>query len=474
MEKPLSVKEKSLKINIDSNFFGTIAEIGGGQETARNLFQAGGASNSIAKTISAYDKKYSDYFYNNGQKARYVAKERLEKMLACEYAELLDVASEKDAEKNLYAFANTVEVLNYHKTNRGHGWLGIAFEGSNSKEPNVIYIHVQLKENDALLQQYTVGAIGINLIYGAAFKKSDYRALIHNLLDNLDTFRLDVDYIYVNGPDFKDVDNRLLNLMLVSEGMTAAIMFDTEGNVQQPSDMLYKKNVLAIRGVFRPINNLGMDIVQKSHDKFKVDKNYSEDNTITFCEITLSNLMKDEKLDEKDFLDRVDLLNAMGQCVMISRFVRYFSLAEYFAQFRLKRLRLVIGTPTFIKLMDKSYYTDLRGGLLEAMGRMIDPITKIYIYPSIDHETGNIIYPNDLNLEDDVQHLLNYLQMNRRIVKLNKASAEYQKITTDLVLEHIETASDELQSLLPEKVLELVKAKQLFGYGSKKEVQPTR
>lgn len=464
--KPFSIKEKALKINIESHYFGTIAEIGGGQETARNLFQAGGASNSIAKTISAYDKKYSDHFYNHGEPSRYVAEDRLEKMLSSEYTELLEVIAE-DCEKRFFAFANTVETLNFHKTNNGHGWIGVAFEGSNRHIPNVIYIHVQLKENDGLLQQYTIGAIGVNLMYGALFQPDKPRNLIKTLLDNLDTERLDVDYIFMNGPDFMGVDNRLLNLFLVSEGMTAAIMFDKDGKVQQPSDMLYKKNVLAIRGVFRPINNLGLEIVKHSHDKFSRDQSYTAENTITFCEMTLNNLMNGEQIDEKDFLDRVDVLNAMGQCVMVSRFLRFFTLTEYFTKFKMLRLRLVMGTPTFIKVLDHSYYKDLRGGLLEAMGRMLGENIKIYIYPSVDHASGRVIFPNDLHLPDDVYHLLKYLEMNRRIVKLENAKTEYQDITSEKVIELIEHSSPELSEVVPQEIEKMIRDNKLFGYGTK-------
>lgn len=463
----LSIKEKSLKININSNYFGTIAEIGGGQETARNLFQAGGASNSIAKSISAYDKRYSDHFYSQGEKARYVDKNRLRQMLQCEYDELLNVIQTTSGNKRFYAFANTVETLNFHKTNQGHGWAGIAFHGSDREKPNMIYLHMKLKENDATLQQYTIGAVGINLIYGAFYYSKDPKELIKSILDNLTIDRLELDYIHMEGPDFEGVDNRLLNLYLVSAGMTAAIMFDKQGQVQQPSDMLYKKNVLAIRGFFRPINTLGMEIVKDSLEKFSRDKRYTEENTISFCEIALNNLMQDQVLDEIDFLNRVDILVAMGQCVMVSRFIRFFSLTEYFTQFKMDRLRLVMGTPTFLKVLDKKYYDDLRGGLLEAMGRMFSENMKIYIYPTVDHLTGKVIFPHDLPLPEDVHYLLKYLEMNRRIVKLTNAKTEYQYITTEKVNELMETASPELSDVIPAKVEEMIKSKKLFGYGSK-------
>ena len=279
----LSTKEKSVRINLHSQYYGAIAEIGGGQETARHLFQAGGASNTVAKTISAYDKSFSDHFYNQGTPSRYVAEERVRKMIEYEYDELIEILDKKNPQK-FFAFANTVETLNYTKTNQGNGWLGIAVEGNDRYKPNKIVIHVKLHENDTLLQQHSLGTLGINLIYGGLFMWEDPRKVLLSLLDNLDTDRVEVDYIFVDGPDLQWCDNRLLNLMLVSNSMTPAIMFDQSGRVRQPGDMLYKKNVLLMRGFFRPINNLAIEFMEDSLNIFKGDEDYRPDNTIAFCE----------------------------------------------------------------------------------------------------------------------------------------------------------------------------------------------
>jgi hypothetical protein len=465
--KSLSTKEKSVHINIESDYYGTIAEIGGGQETARHLFQAGGASNTIAKSISAYDKLFSDHFYNHGAPARYVAEDRLRKMVNYEYEELINILDNKN-NKKFFAFANTVEVLNFTKTNTGNGWLGIAVEGTVRKQPNLIFIHAKFHENDTLLQQYTLGTLGINLIYGGLFEWEDPRNVLLSLLDNLDTDRVEIDYIFVEGPDMEWVDNRLLNLMLVSKNMTPAIMFDSAGRIQQPSDMLYKKNVLLMRGYFRPINNLGIEFIDDSLEIFKRDEDYKPDNTIAFCEISLNYLMQGEKVNEKDFLHRVDLLNLMGQSVMISRFKRYFELVNYFGQFKLIKLRMVVGLPTFIKIFDSSYYTDLRGGLLEALGAMFQENVKVYLYPGIDEITNELIIPRDEYFEGKNALLWKYLNATGNILLLTSLAAENLHITTEFISKMIEDGDESLKNYLPEKVFNHIKEFKLFGFEKNK------
>jgi len=459
----LSTKEKSVHININSTYYGAIAEIGGGQETARHLFQAGGASNTVAKSISAYDKLFSDHFYNQGTPSRYVAEDRLRKMLDYEYDELIEILDKKNTQK-FFAFANTVETLNFSKTNQGNGWLGIAVEGTDRYSPNKMFIHVKLHENDTLLQQYTLGTLGINLIYGGLFQWQDPQSILLSLLDNLDTDRVEVDYIYVEGPDMKLVDNRLLNLMLVNNDMTPAIMFDQSGKVQQPSDMLYKKNVIVLRGYFRPINNLGMEFIEDSLDFFKRDENYKPDNTIAFCEISLKYLMQNEKVDEKDFLHRVDLLNMMGQSVMVSKFYRYFQLVKYFGQFKLIKLRIVVGLPAFDKILDSDNYTDLRGGLLESMGALFQEHVKIYLYPYVDARTGEVVYPDDDHFSKENKLLWQYLNAIKKILVLKSISPKNLEIRSEHISELIENGDDSFANFVPDKVFQHIKNNGLFGY----------
>ena len=466
MAEILSTKEKAVRININSAFYGTIAEIGGGQETARHLFQAGGASNTIAKSISAYDKSFSDHFYNDGAPARYVAETRLRKMVDYEYDELIKILDKKN-NKKFFAFANTVETLNFTRTNQGNGWLGIAVEGTDRYNPNKFFIHIILHENDTLLQQYTLGTLGINLIHGGLFESEDPRKILMSLLDNLNTERVEIDYVHVDGPDMNWCDNRLLNLLLVRNNMTPAIMFDQSGQIQQPGDMLYKKNVLIMRGYFRPINNLGLEFIEDSLSIFKRDEDYKPDNTIAFCEISLKYFILDEKLNEKDFLNRVELLNMVGQNVMVSNFYRYFKLVDYFAQFKMIKLRVVVGLPTFDKILDGSQYTDLRGGLLEAMGALFQENVKMYLYPYTDMNTGEVIYPEDSHFSNENKLLWQYLKETKKIIVLKGIPTNHLEITSADITRLIENGDEKLNEFVPEKVSDYIRKNKLFGYGTK-------
>jgi hypothetical protein len=461
----LSIKNKALSINLNPKFYGTLAEIGGGQEVARAFFQAGGASGTIAKSISAYDKTFSDFIYNKKKPGRYVSEERLLLMLQKEYNDLLTTLDDKTGNETcFFAFANTVVTLNYHKDNQGHGWLGMRFQLNPKKEPNQVVIHVNLLENDSLLQQYTLGYLGVNLIYACIHFHDRPNVFLQSLMDNLDRDRIEINMVRMSGPDMAYVDNRLLGVQLVKNEMTSATMFDSNGNVQQPDDMLYKKNVLAFRGNFRPITNVGFDLLQTSYELFKRDEDFSPDSTISLCEITLRNLMQEGNMDERDFLDRVNLLNQLGQNVMISNFREYYKLVSYFSKFKIKKLRIVIGIPTFINVWNKTFYEDLKGGILEAFGKLFTRNMKLYVYPSLRRDSVEIFTSKDIDLPEDLGFLYQYLISNKMIIDIQPSNMESLRINSEKVLEMIQSGNQEWEKLVPAKVVKYVKENIVFGY----------
>ncbi|MFO7613904.1 MAG: hypothetical protein R6W71_04615, partial [Bacteroidales bacterium] len=460
----LSTNRKALKINLNDAIFGSFAEIGGGQEVARIFFQAGGASGTVAKTISAYDKAFSDALYESTHSGRYVSEERLEEMLTAEYSDLVRILNEKrGVDTQFFSFANTVETINYQKDNRGHGWLGMRFQLKPGMPPNQVVMHVNLLENDTLLQQGTLGILGVNLIHACFYLHGFPNQFLRSLLDNLSTDRIEVTMIRMSGPDLDYVDNRLLSVQLVKNKMARAIMFDRYGKVQQPYDMLYKKNVLAFRGSFRPVTYVMLDMFRTSYKIFKRDEDYVKENTISLCEMTLRNLMQEGELDEQDFLDRVDILNEIGQNVMVSNFREYYKLVQYFAQFRIKKLRVVIGIPTLMNFLEKKYYTDLRGGIMEAMGKFFIDNMKLYVYPtisavSIDNPTRgeDLITSKNLILAKDIQHLYQYLIANRMIIDIPNVKKEWLWINSQIVVRMIRENEPGWEEMVPQYIVKVI------------------
>lgn len=461
--KILSTKEKALHTNIVDNVYGIIAEIGGGQEVARSFFQAGGASGTVAKSISAYDKTFSDALYNENQPGRYVSEDRLAKMLQNEYQSLCTtLENQHSCECKYFAFADTVETLNYSKTNDSHGWIGVRFQGSDRDLPNEVIVHVRLLENDGLLQQYTLGSLGVNLIYACFHFLDTPNVFLRSLMDNLDTDRIDINMVKMSGPDLDYVDNRLLAVQLVKNNMTPAVMFDKLGEVQQPSDMLYKKDVIVLRGSFRPITYVGFDMLKTSYRMFKQEPGFKKEKTLVFSEITMNNLLSDGKFDERDFLSRVDILNGMNQNVMVSNYQYFYRLVDFFNHFRIGHIRLVLGFPTLENLLHPRYYTDLKGGVLEAYGKLFAENVRIYLYPLI--KDGKLLTSKDIQYREDLKYLYAYLIDRQKIVDIEGVNKRWEGIFSTRVRDCIESGDANWENMTPKFVSKFIKEHKLFGY----------
>ena len=276
-----STKSKALRINLNENIYGTFAEIGAGQETCRHFFRAGGASGTIAKAMSAYDKNFSDAIYGVESDGRYVTEARLRKMLSHEMNLIENrLTRENNPNKIFFTYANTVATIDFAKQFKGHGWVGIKYQTEASGGYNEIILHLRFKETDVRLQQETLGTLGTNLIYGAFYHHNNPKKLLRYLYDHLYKDQLEIDTINFSGPVFKNIDNRLMSLQLVKNGMTDAVMFGPDGTNVLPAKVFYKKNILALRGSFRPVTKVNMAMYEKSYDMFIKENKVNADKTV--------------------------------------------------------------------------------------------------------------------------------------------------------------------------------------------------
>ncbi|HCD22915.1 MAG TPA: nicotinate-nucleotide adenylyltransferase [Flavobacteriaceae bacterium] len=459
-----SIKAKTLRINLNPDIYGTFAEIGAGQETARHFFRAGGASGTIAKAMSAYDKDFSDAIYGLEEDGRYVTQSRLTKMLSHEMGLMEErISKDKHPNKLFFAYANTVTTIDFAKQYKGHGWVGIRFQLTpHQKQYNEIILHIRFKQNEARLQQETLGVLGVNLIYGAFYAHHKPKSLLKYLYDHLDKDLLEIDMINFSGPDFKHVDNRLMSLQLIKNDMTDAVMFDPSGVNLLPAAVLYKKNIMAIRGSFRPVTLVNEDMFQKSLDMFLHESTVDPNNTIVLFEITLSNLKVSGEIDERDFLDRAELLCALGHTVLISKFQEYYKLVEYFNEYTKARIGLSMGVNNLVAIFDEKYYRHLSGGILEAFGKLFFKDLKVYLYPMIDEETGELITSNNMNVHPRMRELFKFFKYNGKVVDIIDYDPEILNIFSRDVLQKIKNNESGWEKMLPEVVAEQINEKQLF------------
>ncbi len=464
-----SAKSKALKINLNQNVYGTFAEIGAGQETARHFFRAGGASGTIAKAMSAYDKDFSDAIYGIEKDGRYVTEKRLKGMLSHELELMEDrLSRKKHPEKIFFTYANTVTTIDFVKKFKGHGWLGIKFQLDPLEAYNEIILHVRFKENDAKQQQETLGLLGVNLIYGSFYLHDNPKELLKSLYHNIEADQIELDMINFSGPRFSYVDNRLMSLLLVKNGFTNAVMFGPDGNNLLPAQQLYKANILALRGSFRPVTKVNIEMFELAREMFLSETKVDEEHTKIIFEITLTNLISGGKIDERDFLDRAELLCSLGQNVMITNYQEYYKLVEYFSEFTKKRIGLAMGVYNFVQIFDEKYYRNLSGGILEAFGKLFFKDLKIYLYPLKDQRTGEIKTSENLKVHPRMKELYKFFKYNGKVVDIKNYTPEILGVFSRTILKMIENGEAGWEEMLPSGIAEIIKEERLFGYSRRK------
>jgi hypothetical protein len=464
----IGTKQKALAINLDPKIYGSFAEIGAGQDVAANFFKAGASSGTIAKTMSAYDMTFSDAIYGVQQVRRYVSEQRLISMLDHEYSLLIErLAAQRGDSTTFFAFSDTISALNYHKTNQGHGWMGVRFQLEPNGKFNDVVLHVKLLDNDNNLQQQAAGILGVNLMYACFYFHENPLVFLLSLMDDLSKDRIQIDMIRFEGPNFTKVDNRLMSLHLVKYGFSDAALFGPDGKNQQPSEVLYKKHIVVVRGRFRPLINVHMDMLNTGVKQFLQEPDVDRNNVIVIAELTLQSLQERDavdtaEIDEKDFLDRVDILCSLGQTVLISNFHEYYKLVAYLSTITKLKMGVVLGYPNLEYIFSEEHYQDLPGGILESFAALFSRKVKLFIYPTL--RDGVIMNGLRFSPPPHLVDLYRYLISNNKIEDISHYREKNLNLQTDKILKLIKEGSEGWQEFVPAEVAALIKERCLFGY----------
>ena len=476
----LTTSRKALTINLAQSRYGTFAEIGAGQEVARHFFQAGHASGTVAKTISAYDMAFSDAIY--GKAPRYVSRERLLTMLEHEYRLLEERLAESRGDRTaFFVFADTVTTQTSRGGSDAHGWLGIRFQVHPREQPNDILLHVRMWDKDRVQQQQALGIIGVNFVYGAFYYRMSPDRFIRSLADSLGVDRIEVDMLKFTGPAFAQVDNRLLSLLLVQTGLTNAVMFGPDGDVLQPSEVLYRKAILVERGSFRPVTRVNVDMLNCATAQFLQEPAAIGKPVVVLMEITLNNLLATGALDARDFLARVDLLGAIGFTVLISNYSEFYRLTSYFRRYTKELIGVAMGINNLVEVFNEKYYENLPGGILEAVGRLFRHSVKLYVYPmraaTFERYAAGATAPTlpaaasgsdvlitaaNLRVASHLRHLYAHLLENRFLEEITGFNPAFLNISSRDVLAKIKARDPSWEKMVPPSVAAQIKRLGLF------------
>jgi hypothetical protein len=462
----IKTEQKALEINLNDPIYGTFAEIGAGQEVARNFFQAGAAAGTIAKTMSAYDKTYSDAIYGLEPSNRYVSESRLYKMLDHEWDLMEERLASTRPDATFFVFADTVQAVNYTRTIKGNGWMGIRFRTKPDGPVNDMVLHVKMLDTNNRLQQEAIGVLGVNMIYSCFYYNDDPEKMVMSLVDNIKD-RVAIDVLRISGDDFNYFDKRLLSLYLVKHKLTVVSMFNLERTGIHASEFLYRESLMVIRGNFRPPTIVTLDVIENSFSQFKAETLAKDEELNLMMEMTMDNLKGEgQEINERDFLDRADMLAALGYRVLLSDCANHEMLINYLADYKIANLGLVIGARELQQIIVDKYEQNQDGRLLVAFGELFSQNIRIYAYPTLISDNKSIMTAETLDVPDGIKFLYQYLVTSKQIIAVQKYNKDILNIYPMDVLDQIRNGDSGWEGKVPPALATMIKERGLFGYVS--------
>lgn len=368
--------QKALDINLDPGIYGTIAEIGAGQEVAAWFFKVGGAAGTVAKTMSAYDMKVSDEIY--GKAGRYVSRERAEAMIEREFRLLQHRLGDDRADTRFFAFANTVAARNYQGTNECHGWLGLRFQDKVDGAANDIVLHVNMLDQTNVRQQRAMGILGVNLIHAATHAIGSLDIFLTSLFAELSLDRVEIDLLHMSGPDVPAEDDRQVGLQLVRRGLTRAICLGEDGQMQPPTEVIRKRPIAIARGLYREPEHVHPEMLQAGINCIATETAAELREPLGLMELSVNNVSEGDDVPDSDYLARLKSLLEHGFPVLLTRLRESYSVTEYLRRYSDAPLRYNLGVSSLALTFAEDYYAELPGGLLEATGKLFAHDVKAY------------------------------------------------------------------------------------------------
>lgn len=457
--RPETTFEKALAINLDPSIYGVFAEIGAGQETANWFFRVSASAGTVAKSISAYDMTMSDTLY--GKASRYVSQERLRAMLDYEYDLLQSrLASERGEASTFFSFSNTVRARGYKDTGECHGWLGIRLQLKPQTEPVEIVLHVRLLDETNADQMDALGRVGVNLIYAAFYYRESLQCFVESLADDIAHGRVEVDMLRFSGEGFRYVDNRLCALQLVQSGLTDAAMFNSDGQVVQAADALYKRPIMLLRGSFNPVLKLHLDMMRQARSVFSNTLEPEQlERAVELCEISTNNLLRDGEVDHADFIDRADALQALGKTVLISSSAEFHRIATYLSRYTAEPIAIILSIGLLNELFKRKWSAALAGGILESFGRLFKNSVQLYVYPWHNAQSKELVTADNFKAPNNWQYFYQHLMQNDRIRSIGVGDPALLAKTGRKVLEDILSGKPGWTDWVPEEAHEMVRRK---------------
>ena len=435
------VHQKALRLNLDPSKFGSFAEIGAGQEVARWFLHVGGASGTVAKTISAYDKEVSDDLYGAG--TRYVSKPRVQAMIESEWQQLLtELQRTRGAQTKFFTFVDTISARNYAGTNDCHGWVGLRFQQQPNETPNDIILHINLMDPTNDQQQEAVGILGVNLIYGAYHALGSPEEFLQCVFEELGLQRIEIDCLEWKGAAFADWKREEVHALLVAGGYAEAVAFPAGDQLMPPNELLYKRALVLAAARSDHVSDFYAGLIEDTLTQLPEEElKESKGGLGLFCLLMTGSDVPGQQASLNEALERVRELQHSGYGVILFRSHELYKMSAFATRYTKFRIYFAVGLTVHVRVL-RDRYNELPGTQLEGLARLFSQNVRLIVYPlpeddlrrQIENvglagwtwkETGGVVSVDNLHPPEPLDSLHQYLLKSGYVLPGKPAAGQF-------------------------------------------------
>jgi hypothetical protein len=197
--------------------------------------------------------------------------------------------------------------------------------------------------------------------------------------------------------------------------------------------------------------------------QFKNEDYVDPQKAYNITEITLDYLRdKNGEIDDQDFLDRTELICALGYKVIVSDCSNHQKLINYLGDYKIEKLGLVIGVRELLDIINEKYHGNQDGRLLVAFGELFTRNIKIYAYPALMEDGESLLTTKNLPVPEGIKFLYKHLTDSDQIVDVSEYEEEMLYIDPSIVYDNISHGRDGWQNKVPDVLIDIIKEKKLF------------
>jgi hypothetical protein len=244
---------------------------------------------------------------------------------------------------------------------------------------------------------------------------------------------MEIDSVDLNGPLFKAWDRAKIHAYLVSGDYAEAVVFPAGEELLPPCELLHKRALVFAPARLENVDQLHENLIRETVAQLPQDELKETRGGLGLFGLAIAGAgEKGASATAEEVVKSVSALHKLGYGVMLFRAQELYTMSAYANRYTKSRVHFAIGLSALVRVF-QDRYKDLDGSVLEGVSRLFTQNVRVSVYPVSAQdaqrvtasaglttwhwkETNGMVYADDLQPPEPLNHLYQYLLGNRFIL----------------------------------------------------------